>query len=59
MFVVEPLGKNVIVDLRVGENIFKVETGVDFKANTGDDVWMLFNKDKIYFFDKKTSQVIV
>jgi len=59
VFVVEPLGKNVIVDLRVGENIFKVETGVDFKANTGDDVWMLFNKDKIYFFDKKTSQVIV
>ncbi|MGQ4833965.1 MAG: ABC transporter ATP-binding protein [Candidatus Asgardarchaeia archaeon] len=58
VFVLEPLGKNMIVNLKIGDTIFKVETNVAFKANSGDKVWMIFDKNKIYFFDKKTHKAI-
>jgi len=59
VYVVEPLGKNIIVDLEVGNTIFKVETDPNFKVDVGDDVWMIFKKEKIYIFDKRTEKNIV
>jgi len=59
VYVIEPLGRKVIVNLQVGDTIFKVEEDPKFKSEPGEEVWMIFNKDKLYIFDKKTRKTIV
>ena len=59
VYVMEPLGRKVIVNLQVGDTIFKVEEEPGFKAESGEEVWMTFDKDKLYIFDKKTEKAIV
>jgi len=59
VYVIEPLGRKVIVNLQVGDTIFKVEEDPKFKSEPGEEVWMIFNRDKLYIFDKKTGKTIV
>ena len=59
VYVIEPLGRKAIVNLQVGDTIFKVEEDPKFKSEPGEEVWMIFNKDKLYIFDKKTGETIV
>lgn len=59
VYVIEPLGPKIIVDLKIGENIFKVETTADFRADIGDELWLSFDMNKIHIFDKKTEETIV
>lgn len=49
----EPLGAEVIVDVRVGENILKVKEKATFKADIGREVWLSLNEEKVHVFDKK------
>jgi multiple sugar transport system ATP-binding protein len=58
VFTLEPLGAEVIVDIKIGETIFKVKENAMFKARTGENVWLSFNKDKIYIFDKKSGTAL-
>jgi multiple sugar transport system ATP-binding protein len=58
VYVVEPLGSEIIVDLRFADHIVKAKT-TEFRANPGDTVWVTFQEDKIHIFDKKTGQAIV
>jgi len=59
VYVTEPLGSEVIVDLKVGDNIVKVKTTPDFAINIGERVWIEFNKKKMHLFDKKTEKAII
>jgi len=59
VYVLEPLGRKVIVNLQVGDAIFKVEEKPGFKAESGEEVWMIFDKEKLYIFDKKTGKAII
>lgn len=59
VYVVEPLGSEIIVDARVGESLFKVRTAPDFVLNVGSKIWLKFDMDKIHIFDKKTKVTIV
>jgi len=59
VYVLEPLGSEVIVDLKIEENIVKVRTTSDFSISVGERVWVGFNKEKIYIFDKGTQETIV
>lgn len=58
IYVIEPLGSEIIVDLKVGDNLVKVKT-TDFTMNIGKKVWVGFNKEKMHLFDKKTERVII
>jgi len=58
VYVIEPLGRKAIVNIEVGDTIFKVEEKADFKAQSGEEIWMIFNKEKLYIFDKRTSRAI-
>ncbi|MEM3697445.1 MAG: ABC transporter ATP-binding protein [Candidatus Bathyarchaeia archaeon] len=58
IFTLEPLGAEVIADIKVGETIFKVKENAMFKAKAGEKVWLSFEKDKIYVFDKKTGKAL-
>jgi len=59
VYVTEPMGSEVIVDLKVGEEILKVKTPPDIKISIGDKMWIGFNEDRIHIFDKSTEKAIV
>lgn len=58
VYAVEPLGSEVILDLKFGDKIVKVRTEPDLKLNVGNKVWMSLEKDKVYVFDRKTGAAI-
>jgi multiple sugar transport system ATP-binding protein len=59
VYVLEPLGSHIIVDLKIGENMFKAESPEGLLANIGDKVWVSFRRNKLHIFDKKTEKAIV
>jgi multiple sugar transport system ATP-binding protein len=59
VYVTEPLGSEVIVDLKVGDNLVKAKTTPDFAISIGEKVWMGFNKERMHLFDKKTEKAII
>jgi multiple sugar transport system ATP-binding protein len=58
VFVIEPLGSEDIIDVRLGKEILKVKS-TDFSGAVGDKVWVTFNEAKIHLFDKQTGDAIV
>jgi len=59
VYVVEPLGSEIITSLKVGENLIKAKTPPDSEFQIGEKVWVTFNKDKMHLFDRKTGRSIV
>lgn len=59
VFVTEPLGNMVIVDIIIGDYRFKAETKTTFKVEPGEDIWMQFKKEKIHIFDKRTDKIVI
>lgn len=58
LYVSEPLGDMLILDLKVGESLVKAVVSPEFKAEMGDELWIGFPADKIYLFDKKTGEAL-
>ncbi len=58
VYVTEPLGSEIIVDLKVGDEIVKARVDPDFVVGPGDEVWMFINRDRMHIFDKKTEKAI-
>jgi multiple sugar transport system ATP-binding protein len=59
VYVTEPLGSELIVDLKVGDNLVKVKTAADFTMGIGQRTWMGFKMEKIHLFDRKTELAIL
>ncbi|TKJ46037.1 sugar ABC transporter ATP-binding protein [Candidatus Aerophobetes bacterium Ae_b3b] len=59
IYVVEPLGREILVSAKLGDSMIKVLTSPPFKANMGDRVRLSFNLDKIMLFDKKTEKSLL
>jgi len=59
VYVVEPLGSEVITDLRIGENMLKVRSSPGLVLKMGDKVWLIFRREKLHIFDGKTENAIV
>ena len=59
VYVVEPLGGEMILHLGVDEQLIKALAPPGFEAKYGDHVWIEFDPDKIYLFDKKTEEAIL
>lgn len=57
--VTEPIGDQLILDLKVGEHLVKAVVDPGFKAKMGDKVWIAFRVDGIHVFDKKTGKTLV
>jgi multiple sugar transport system ATP-binding protein len=57
VYVLEPLGSEIIVDLKIGELLLKAEMA-QFDGSVGDQVWVGFHPDKIHIFNKKSGTVI-
>ncbi len=58
VYVVEPLGSENIIDLKIGENLLKVKTLPTVQPNIGQPIKMWFDKDRMHVFDKNTGKAI-
>ena len=59
VYVVEPLGSETIVNLRVGSIVFKAKVPPYTKLDIGTTVYALPMMDKIHIYDKKKGKIIV
>ncbi len=58
IYVIEPLGASKIYDVKIGNDIVKVRTPIDFQSKIGDRVWVTLDEDNLHFFDKKSGESI-
>jgi multiple sugar transport system ATP-binding protein len=54
VFAVEPVGTETIVNVKVGDNVYKIITSPDFTARIAEKVYVAIDVDKIYLFEKKS-----
>ena len=56
--VVEPLGSEILLDVKIGPNLMvaRVEPTVRVKMN--ESVKLALNPDQLHFFDSKTEQAV-
>jgi ABC-type sugar transport system ATPase subunit len=58
IYVIEPLGNETIVDIKIGENVIKVLAESDFSGTSNQDVWITFNNHKLHLFDDKSQECV-
>ena len=58
VLVVEPLGAQNLLTIRIGDDTLKVSTHPDLQVRADDDVWLRFPADKIRWIDRHSEQVI-
>jgi multiple sugar transport system ATP-binding protein len=54
----EHFGSMNIVNLQIGEKIFKARTKPTYRANPKDKVWIEFEEDRMIIFDEDTGKAI-
>jgi len=58
VYVVEPLGPETVIDVKIGDYIFKVLTKGMVHYNIGERILLKFQMDKLHIF-KKTGEAII
>ncbi len=58
VYVTEPLGDEMIVDIKLGEQILKALVPAETQVTIGQDVSITFPEERIYLFDRKTQAAI-
>jgi multiple sugar transport system ATP-binding protein len=56
VYVTEPLGEDMIVDVTVQDDQVKLKTSVDLDIRMGDTVWLGIKKEKIHLFNRKSER---
>lgn len=59
IYVVEPLGNETVVDIKLGDNIIKVLADADFTGTSREKVWISLRLDRLHFFDKESGQCLL
>ena len=60
LYVVEPLGSEVILDVKVGDSLVKVKTtSLEEALGVGRRVWIRVPPDRMYLFDRKTEESVL
>lgn len=54
VYVVEPLGDRLLVDIQVGGTTVRVKVPPTFAVQSGDKFWMNIDPDGLHVFDKQT-----
>jgi multiple sugar transport system ATP-binding protein len=58
VYVVEPLGSENIIDLRLAGHVFKARTAPTFTARIGEPMWARIDQDRMHLFDSATSEAL-
>ena len=56
--VVEPLGSQNLLTVRIGDDSVKVSTHPTFDVKTGQDVWLRFPADKVRYIEPDSGKVL-
>ncbi|WP_455367518.1 ABC transporter ATP-binding protein [[Eubacterium] cellulosolvens] len=59
IYVYEPLGSEIIVDLKLGDNLLKAKVPPDTKLKIGETKHLTIKKEKMHIFDKKTGKNLI
>jgi multiple sugar transport system ATP-binding protein len=59
VYMYEPLGSEVIADLKVGDSLIKAKTPPDFAMNIGDKLWLTVKEEAMHIFDKKSEEALI
>jgi multiple sugar transport system ATP-binding protein len=54
VYVIEPLGYEQVVSIKIGNSIVVAKTKPDIKLNVGDRIKLHFREDKVHLFDGET-----
>ena len=55
VYMSEPLGRENLLTLKLGNTLFKVLASPDIHVALDQAVWLTFNADRVHLFDKATS----
>lgn len=58
LYVLEPLGSELVVDLKLREIVIKAKTRPDFRGSVGEEVYVTFDPLKVHLFDSSTGKSI-
>ena len=58
VYVIEPLGSTTIVDMKIGNEIYRVTVPGTFKASIGDKKFVSFDEEHMRIFEEKSQQSI-
>lgn len=58
VLVVEPLGSQNLLTVKIGDDLVKVATHPTFRVTPGADVWLRFPADKIRWVDRDNGKVL-
>ncbi len=56
VYVTEPLGEEMIVDIEIPNNKLKLKISVDRDIKTGDKIWLEVMKNKMHLFNRETEK---
>ncbi|HID17752.1 TPA: ABC transporter ATP-binding protein [Candidatus Bathyarchaeota archaeon] len=59
VYVVEPLGDQMILNFKIGSFLVKAIVPPTFEASVGDKLWLSLEREKLHIIDKKTGKVIM
>jgi multiple sugar transport system ATP-binding protein len=59
IYVLEPMGAALVIDVRIGEELVKVKVPGSLSLEPGTKVSLAFDKAKMHIFSKKTKETIV
>jgi multiple sugar transport system ATP-binding protein len=58
VLVVEPLGSQNLLTVKIGDDLVKVSTHPSFRVQPGNDVWLRFPAEKIRWVDRENGNVL-
>lgn len=58
VYIIEPLGRDKIVHLRVGDIIIRAVVSEDIKVKESDKIRFSFIREKLHIFDKRTGKAL-
>ena len=58
VIVVEPLGSQNLLTVRIGEDTVKIATHPTFEVSADDDIWLRFPVDKIRWVDPESGKAL-
>jgi multiple sugar transport system ATP-binding protein len=58
VLVVEPLGSQNLLTVRIGNDLVKVATHPTFRVSSGSDIWLRFPAEKIRWVDRDNGKVL-
>ena len=59
IFIVEPLGREDLIDVRVGPHSFLLLASTETHHQAGEQVKLKFDREKLQFFDPQTEKSLL